>query len=215
MRLVPAHICSFLSHTALVSTALVNYTIDDEYGDSVTGLAPSYLPPNGWSQGSQCGKCIITPAVHLDQPFASTWHDATFEPGGEERRIQARFTGSAVYVFNLVPNNVPKAQVTYTNLTFFINNTLVGHYVHTPDPSGPQLQYRVPVYVNASLPYADHILDVVAGGTQYSLVLFDSITYTSNSEDDGAASNTQQDVQWLMSVRNSTGINPNAHDPER
>ncbi|KAI0714765.1 hypothetical protein C8Q76DRAFT_618603, partial [Earliella scabrosa] len=188
---VLAHICFLLCCAILVSSSFVNRTIDDEFGDSATGVLPSYLPPNGWSKGPGCEACTITPAVHLEQPFASTWHDTTFHPGGEKRRIQARFTGSAVYVFNLVPNNVPKVQVTYTNLTFFINSTLVGHYIHTPDPSGPELLYRVPVYVNDSLPYAEHTLDIVAGGTKPSLVLFDFIAYTSKSEDDGAVSNTR------------------------
>ena len=188
MRPVPAHLYSFLCYAALVSPALVNRTIDDELGDSVTGVVPSYLPINSWVQGSRCKGCRITPAVDPHQPLDSTWHDTIYTPGGQERRIQARFTGSAVYVFNLIANDVPRVKTTFTNLTFFINNTLVGHYLHTPDGSSPRIQYRVPVYVNDSLPYAEHTLDIVAGGVQDSRVLFDFIAYTSRSEDgDGVA----------------------------
>ena len=37
---------------------LTNYTIDDQLGDSVTGMAPTYDPEILWVQGNECGPCF-------------------------------------------------------------------------------------------------------------------------------------------------------------
>ncbi|KAI0800516.1 hypothetical protein C8Q74DRAFT_421266 [Fomes fomentarius] len=106
----------------------MNRTIDDEYGDSVTGLVPQYSPPGAWHQGSTCGGCF----VHLDpsQVLNGTWHDATHNAGQPEpRSITMRFNGTAVYVYNVLANQVSFAD-TLTNLTFALD----GHQVGTSLP---------------------------------------------------------------------------------
>ena len=78
MRPALAQFYSCLCYAALVSPALVNRTIDDEHGDSVTGVVPSYLPIDSWRQGSRCKECNITPAVDPHQALISTCHDTLY-----------------------------------------------------------------------------------------------------------------------------------------
>lgn len=50
----------FLALFLLISTnlaALVNVTIDDELGDSVTGQKIDYLPSSAWNFGPKCKRC--------------------------------------------------------------------------------------------------------------------------------------------------------------
>jgi hypothetical protein len=49
------------------AAVLTNGTIDDQYGDSVTGALPTYFPPNLWVQGDQCSSstCPAQPDPEL------------------------------------------------------------------------------------------------------------------------------------------------------
>lgn len=62
-----------------VCSVLVNRTIDDQLGDKVTGLMPSYTPTDGWTQGNGCGSCFVT--LDASQTVDNTWHDETYIPG--------------------------------------------------------------------------------------------------------------------------------------
>jgi hypothetical protein len=68
-----------------VTASLMNRTIDDQYGDSVTKLLPSYSPFAGWSQGANCSTCGAQP--NTGQAFSGTWHDSTHYPSDTEPRI--------------------------------------------------------------------------------------------------------------------------------
>ena len=48
----------FFEHVRALAT---NATIDDQYGDSLTGVLPSYYP-NAWNQGNQCAGCFAKPS---------------------------------------------------------------------------------------------------------------------------------------------------------
>ncbi|KAH9897633.1 hypothetical protein C8Q73DRAFT_681944 [Cubamyces lactineus] len=174
----------FLALCRAVTSLATNRTIDDEKGDSVTGLVPSYSPVGSWSQGSTCSGCYI----HLDtsQVFDGTWHDSTHTPGDPEPRvITAQFTGTAVYVYNALANTVPWT-TTLTNLTFTLDGASAGQYVHIPTDS-TDFQYDVPVFVKENLANTDHTITIEAtGDTNSSLVLFDYIVYT--FEDDPVTS---------------------------
>lgn len=65
--------------------ALTNRTIDDQFGDSVTGLVPTYSPASAWSQGANCTGC----GVQLDalNTYDGSWHDSTHTPGDAEPRV--------------------------------------------------------------------------------------------------------------------------------
>ncbi|KAI1790960.1 hypothetical protein LXA43DRAFT_457302 [Ganoderma leucocontextum] len=95
--------------------------------------------------------------------------------------ITVRFTGTGVYVYNVLANSLfhgfAISEVTQANITFTIDGSLVGKYGQSEDSAGGGYLYHSPVYANASLSNAQHVL-VITGHN--SLVLFDYIIYTSN-----------------------------------
>ncbi|CDO74422.1 hypothetical protein BN946_scf184867.g20 [Trametes cinnabarina] len=185
-----------------VLASAVNRTIDDQNGDSVTGVVPSYSPAGDWSQGSTCSGCFI----HLDtsQTFQGTWHDTTHTPGDSDPRvITAQFTGTAVYVYNVLANTVPWT-TTFTSITFTLDGKNVGQFVHVPTDS-TDFQYNVPVFASDNLPNTDHTIVIEANGaTNSSLVLFDYIVYT--FEDDPTTTSSQPAV--ISSSSTTTGADP-------
>lgn len=168
-----------LSLAPLVTPILVNRTIDDETGDNIDGVLPTYFPIWAWAQGSQCSTCGIHPGiVDPDVAFSGTWHDSTYSPDGPGHTITVNFTGVAVYVYHLLANG-PPGIVVYTNLTFYLDDHHVGVFSHVPEISNTTtIQYHVPVYVNTTLPDAPHTLVISATGRDVSLILFDFVVYT-------------------------------------
>lgn len=185
------HFLPLLLLTWLSAASLTNRTIDDELGDSATGLKPTYSPENLWAQGSQCSGCHIAPVnrggqVQVDDVYDGTWHDTTFAPATAARSVTVTFNGTAVYVYNLIANVVP-GTTTFTNLTFFIDDTFSGRFSHLPDSESPIIQYGVLVFSKTDLSIAVHTLSMVAEGSESSLVLFDRVVYTTGAEsDDGS-----------------------------
>lgn len=81
--------------------ALVNQTIDDYFGDPITGTFPIYSPANLWQQGNGCTGCLVQPDVSI--PFDGTWHDSTFLVGGATRSVSVTFTGKFCFLSMLFP----------------------------------------------------------------------------------------------------------------
>lgn len=73
---------------------LINRTIDDEYGDPITGIMPVYNPPDAWAQGAKCPGCGAQPSPNL--AFNGTWHDSTYfaSVGGPAHSIAISFNGA-------------------------------------------------------------------------------------------------------------------------
>ena len=178
---------AFLLRIAPVFSILVNRTIDDERGDSLTGQKPLYTPEDQWHQGATCSVCLVNPStLDTSQIFDTTWHDGTYDLGGEDFTVQANFTGTAVYVFNIIPNTVSGA-TTLTNLTFTLDGDFVGQFTHTPDATA-DVTYRAPVYTNTTLSNSEHSLIMRAGGLNASLILFDYIVYTAETTSTSSSS---------------------------
>ncbi|KAI0326743.1 hypothetical protein GY45DRAFT_1328505 [Cubamyces sp. BRFM 1775] len=156
----------------------MNRSIDDENGDSVTGAKPTYLPDEGWSQGAQCPGCHVHPGlVDVSLAFDQTWHDGTYHPGQPDRVITVSFTGTAVYVYNLIAN-VIQYTTTLTNLSFSVDGTYIQQYVHAPDGSEAEILYSVLVFSHTGLSNQPHTLEMRATGPNDSLILFDTVLYT-------------------------------------
>ncbi|OJT04539.1 hypothetical protein TRAPUB_4809 [Trametes pubescens] len=161
---------------------LVNNTIDDVYGDSTTGLLPTYSPSKQWVVGSTCTTCSIYPGnlgfhgsgdasaeVDVTQAFMQTWHNYAYSAGEHPVNISVPFVGQAVYVYQIIVNAVQN-NTTNTSLAFALDGTAVGEYTHTADPVGPRLLYNVPVYANPSLLPGEHILTIYTNNTKGSFI---------------------------------------------
>ena len=55
-----AYALLIFNHVRSAAALAVNRTIDDQFGDSVTGALPVYSPENIWTQGNQCS-CFAQP----------------------------------------------------------------------------------------------------------------------------------------------------------
>ena len=151
----------------------VNRTIDDQLGDAVTGLKPQYS--GEWQQGQSCNKCLI----HLDPSHThnGTWHDATSTPGSTPPTITMHFSGTAVYVYNVLVNRgTPDVQIS-TNITFELDGDLAGEFAHQPT-SSTEFDYNHLVFASNSLKNTDHVLVIQPAENQTSLILFDYAMYT-------------------------------------
>ncbi|TBU22857.1 hypothetical protein BD311DRAFT_791981 [Dichomitus squalens] len=165
----------------------VNVTIDDQFGDNTTGsLYPTYLPNDGtWHVGSpseDCDSCKIKPStLDISQIHDHTWHDATHTPGLTPAQIIVNFTGTAVYVYNIVPNFLPNNTATFANISFTLDGSNVGSFLRPPDPSTEVIQYNQPIHSSTGLENVPHTLVMTAGGDTKSLILFDYVVYTTES----------------------------------
>ncbi|KAH9886726.1 hypothetical protein C8Q73DRAFT_795208 [Cubamyces lactineus] len=174
------------AHVAAVN---VNRTVDDQKGDSTTGVAPLFLPTDLWNIGQTCTSCVIRAGSPIDpgQVFDGTWHDAThYGDDDPDRIIQVSFTGHAVYVYHTIINTLVSRASTRTNLTFLVDSEYVGNYLHSPTSSDntPAVLYQMLVYSNDALEQGDHTLQIVASGNTTTLILFDYIIYTTTEADD-------------------------------
>lgn len=210
--LLPLPLILASSYPRLCLSAAVNRTIDDKNGDSVTGAVPSYIPESPqWIQGDQCSFCNINSAIiDVDQVHNGTWHDATYltKNSSSELVIAFNFEGSAIYIYNIIVNQVPSSTgpvTTATNLSFHIDGVNVGQFTRAPDDSKNVL-YNVPVYVNTSLENKQHTMQIRASGKSSSLILFDYAQYTveEDESDPSTPSTTPSTTPSSVSSQAST-----------
>lgn len=57
--------------------ATANFTIDDQDGDELTSVVPTYNPVEYWEQGADCTGCALQP--NKSYAFKQTWHDSTYD----------------------------------------------------------------------------------------------------------------------------------------
>jgi len=154
--------------------ALVNRTIDDQYGDSITGATPVYAPKALWTQGALCQSCGAQPDPTM--VFNRTWHDSTYTvEDGQQRTITISFNGSAIYVFFLtVPKKVYISE-THLNITLDGNKTGVFNFVPSPSDG---YRYNVLVYNNSKLPSRQHTIVLSTGGNTSAVLEFDYAVYS-------------------------------------
>ncbi|TFK19158.1 hypothetical protein FA15DRAFT_222209 [Coprinopsis marcescibilis] len=79
-----------LMNVAIVMGALQIRTIDDTYGDSVTGIRPVYTPDGGWAD-HDCSGCAFKPSPA--EVFNGTYHESTYRPQIGPLTIQITFKG--------------------------------------------------------------------------------------------------------------------------
>ncbi|KAI0644836.1 hypothetical protein C8Q79DRAFT_871121, partial [Trametes meyenii] len=153
---------------------LVNRTIDDDLGDSITGVRPTYSPADGWIRnGSPAGVSLDTSRISN-----GTWHQAA---GSGERSISVTFTGVAVSVNLIIVRSMPPT-LQETNLTFTLDPSAGPDAEKTLDLQLPNLGtggplYNWQAYGVSGLPFRPHTLLITTSGATNSLFLFDSVRY--------------------------------------
>ena len=163
--------------------ASVNHTIDDELGDSVTGIKPVYSPSTSWNQGSTCGVCKIrsNDPIDLTQVIQGTWHEAVYlaSPSESAPSINISFVGTAVYAYFVVPNTLSQTPLTFINMSFSMDGMQRSTFTHTADPTTFNLAYNQLLFSQKGLDNGKHELLIAATkGENQSIILFDYAIYT-------------------------------------
>ncbi|KAI0667000.1 hypothetical protein C8Q78DRAFT_411525 [Trametes maxima] len=195
----------FLVHSG-TSLSSLNHTIDDDLGDSVTGLRPTYSPADGWIRNeAPSGVSLDTSRI-----VNGTWHQAS---GLGERSVSVTFTGVAVYVNLIIVRSMPPT-LQETNLTFTLDPSAGPDADKTVDLQLPNLGTGGPLYSweaygVSRLPFRPHTLLISTVGATNSLFLFDSIRYVVEESDLPESAATRPSVtasSTQTSLSPSTGI---------
>ncbi|KAF7315121.1 hypothetical protein MIND_00026400 [Mycena indigotica] len=159
-----------------VKTALVNRTIDDTLGDSVTRAPVSFLPGSVWFNQTTCSGCADVPNSSLT--FDKTWTAALYLASIGSISATMKFSGTAIYVYFVVPNFAANSGLANEVLCdFLIDGSKVGGFQHKSDGSGA-FNYDTLVYANTSIPNGDHTLIIQTTGTTPAVLIFDRAIYT-------------------------------------
>ncbi|KAJ7628921.1 hypothetical protein FB45DRAFT_748797, partial [Roridomyces roridus] len=162
-----------------------NRTIDDSLGDSVTGAKVQYLPAVPPSDGrlwfnqtscaaGSCADALPNAALALD----NTWTAAMYLADVSSMSINFQFSGTAIYVFFIIPNFAPASDPSSTvRCVFFIDGSQVGSFTHDSDGSG-QFTYDELVYSNSSITNGEHTLMIQTTGSEPAMIIFDYALYT-------------------------------------
>ncbi|KAF7294608.1 hypothetical protein MIND_00997400 [Mycena indigotica] len=157
-----------------------NRTIDDNFGDLVTGLQPIYTPDGYWSFDSTCSSCVFRPDPKL--AFNGSWHDSSQFVNTAPVSVTLSFSGTAIYVFCIVPpiiqGTISRYRLNYTLETIAATSktsTMTGNFSLDPR-STTDYQYNVPVVSISGLDNTAHTLRVSTNDA--SVFLFDYAVYT-------------------------------------
>ncbi|KAF8350376.1 hypothetical protein F5887DRAFT_1208434 [Amanita rubescens] len=162
---------------------LVNRTIDDTYGDNITGQKPVYQPNGPW-HGVECSDCATNPNASL--AFDGTWTAATYHPVINNMNITFSFTGVAIWIFFILANAnaLGTIVVSNTNCNFTLDGVLVGSADHQPNENTEDLQYNVTVFTASSLSNDLHEMVISTNDYPVSTYLnFDYAIYTVDEPD--------------------------------
>ncbi|KZT74171.1 hypothetical protein DAEQUDRAFT_761607 [Daedalea quercina L-15889] len=166
--------------SAFVLAAATNRTIDDTYGDSVTGALPSYS--ESWNIGQECTGCRVQPSP--SDVFRGSWHDTTSDnPNTTTHSVTLSFQGTAIWVYCVLVNSGEAYITIYSNMSFELDGSLAGTFSHVPNPDAQQYLYNQTVFGKTGLSNTDHTLVMTAElGSEASVLLFDWAMYTFDND---------------------------------
>ncbi|KAF9461463.1 hypothetical protein BDZ94DRAFT_1138207, partial [Collybia nuda] len=158
----------------------VNRTIDNEFGDSVTGEKPMFLPTTaGIWEGQDCEGCRVQP--DRAKAFNGTWNAATFrqeKDGSGQISFSLNFKGTAIYVYLITGNQIGESITTLTECNITLDGRHADSYRHDPDQT-TLINYNVLAFSRTNLSNTNHTLNVSTGGVDYHVFLnFDYAIYT-------------------------------------
>ena len=82
----------------IMSSHMVNWSIDDTLGDAVTGTIPTYSPRNFWHEAGSCPGCAIHPDSNMT--FCGTWHETTYRFNGNMDDVSLEFSFTGIDIFH-------------------------------------------------------------------------------------------------------------------
>ncbi|KAF9065713.1 hypothetical protein BDP27DRAFT_1366207 [Rhodocollybia butyracea] len=204
----------FLQVTA-VRLQAVNRSIDDTFGDSVTGQRPVFSPttPGVWANQS-CTRCAIQPPT--SDAFDGTYTASTYNSTLGNISITFDFIGTAVYIFFILVNNPPNPNIAATTAAnFTLDGALVGNFTHAPDPLLPDFQFNESAlaFSTSDLENATHQMVISTSGLNESIfVNFDYALYTfENAVETESLTSESQSPTFVT----STGSSPRSTTKNR
>ncbi|KAF8877499.1 hypothetical protein BD779DRAFT_1448491 [Infundibulicybe gibba] len=175
----PRPFLTFILLTQISNAVLVNQTIDDGLGDSLTGSKVQYSPSVGrgcglvWKSQDTCGDCAITP--DRTEARNNTWSSAiALSPDNVTATFP--FQGTAIYIYFVIPNIPASTGIrSIVDCDFLVDGRIAGSYTHISDGSF-RFQYNTLVYANIGLSDSSHTLMIQAKNN--SFMIFDYAQYT-------------------------------------
>jgi len=187
----------FLWNLPLALAGIVNRTIDDRFGDSVTFQRVTYLPTTStvW-QDRSCRKCLIQ--LDISRAFKGTYAAATYNPQLGPVSITMKFNGkinwspllfplsihhsssagTAIYVFFILLNNAGAGVTSLTLANFTLDGTKPELFQHAPDLTRTNVDYNQLVYSKQDLINAEHTLVISISGVKANVYInFDYVIY--------------------------------------
>lgn len=192
----------------LCRAVLVNRTIDDTFGDPVTGFKPVYLPSAAWTDQT-CTGCAVQPDTK--SAFEGTRTTATYCPGMHNMSITLEFTGVAVWVFFILANATEHGSsiVNNTQCNFTLDGQHAGSF-HLPDMSTSKIQYNVTSFSRSGLANVTHQLVISTNDYPFNaFVSFDYAIYTADVDDPSSIKTTSfgssaRLPQWVLLASRSS-----------
>ncbi|KIK01258.1 hypothetical protein K443DRAFT_7013 [Laccaria amethystina LaAM-08-1] len=162
-----------------------NRTIDDQFGDSVTGLKPDfwsspYIGP--WDTQSLGCKQIVAGgftvedcplALDATQAFMGTYSSTTRYAYQGPLGISMQFTGTAIYVFFTLVDDTNLINPTSAN--FLVDDELLGTFTQ---PNETDVRYKALVFYQTGLPNTLHKLNISNIYNVSTYLNFDYAIYT-------------------------------------
>ncbi|PFH48502.1 hypothetical protein AMATHDRAFT_42217 [Amanita thiersii Skay4041] len=146
------------------SAILINKTIDDQFGDEVTGEKPTFTPSDKWTRIS-CNNCNPMPEpIHA---HLGTWSIGQSDP---DVALTFQFIGVAVYVFFILEGPID------TSCVFILDgdNSTSIEYDH---PFSLESTYDAFAFTKQGLTRGPHNL-MIAGNRPGSRFIFDYAMYS-------------------------------------
>jgi len=89
-----------------------------------------------------------------------------------------RKTGSAIYIFFILPNATVSGITSPTECNFTLDSQAAGSFIHVPDLN-TDIQYNALVFSHSNLSNVDHNLTISTAGVDHQVfVNFDYAIYT-------------------------------------
>ncbi|KAI0337065.1 hypothetical protein BDW22DRAFT_1433646 [Trametopsis cervina] len=191
-----------LVYALFVQAIRVNRTIDDTYGDLITGVTPQYSAT--FNPGQDCPGCSAQPDPA--SAFLRSWHDATHDSDRPQNlTLNITFSGIAIYVFFIMEDQVRPFITSATSMDIVLDGLFATTFTHAPS-NLTDYEYNVCVYSNDNLPAGQHTVSLISNGPP-SLMLFDYANYTVDTESP-SSSNSISLSTIFSSHSTSNGASP-------